>query len=60
MNQYNSGTSSFNTVARVPQLFLRWVLQRYGTLTGWSFTGDFWSDTDLQRLILFNLLQPGR
>lgn len=55
LNQYNTGSSSFTTPARVPQLFLRWVLSRYGTLTGWSFSGDFWDDPTLQRLILFNL-----
>ncbi|WP_019986274.1 hypothetical protein [Rudanella lutea] len=52
MNEY-SGVA-YNGYARVPMLFLRWVYQQFGNLTGWSFTGGFWQDPDLARLILYN------
>lgn len=52
MNEYTAG--GFNSLARVPMPFLRWVFDRFGQLTGWSFTGQFWQDPDLLRLLLYN------
>lgn len=55
VNNYSVGSGTYHAVGRVPQFFLRWVLQRYGELTGWTFGGDFMNHADLQRLILYNL-----
>ena len=55
MNNYQVGSSTYHAVGRVPQFFLRWVLQQYGAMTGWTFQGDFMNHPDLQRLLLFNL-----
>ena len=55
MNSYDTGTLTYQPNARVPQFFLRWVLQQYGLRTGWTFTGDFMNHPDLQRLLLYNL-----
>ena len=52
MNEYASG--SFNANARVPMYFLKWVYAQFGQLTGWRFTGQFWQDPDLLRLLLYN------
>lgn len=53
VNEYSN--ASYNSVARVPMPFLRWIVSQFSALTGWSFVGDFWKDADLQKLILFNL-----
>lgn len=53
MNEYSG--SAYLANARVPMPFLKWVFQQFGNLTGWSFSGQFWQDPDLARLILFNL-----
>ncbi|GAB3886128.1 hypothetical protein [Spirosoma agri] len=53
MNEYTSGT--YNIRAQVPMPFLRWVFNQFSALTGWSFSGQFWQDPDLARLIVYNL-----
>ncbi len=53
VNEYTDG--EYNTVARVPMFFLTWVLQKYGEITGWTFTGPFMDDVATSKLILFNL-----
>jgi len=52
MNEYTAG--AYNANARVPMYFLSWVYRTFGALTGWSFTGQFWQDPDLLRLLLYN------
>lgn len=53
MNEFIAGTY-YNPNARVPMYFLRWVYAQFGLLTGWTFTGQFWQDPDLVRLLLYN------
>jgi hypothetical protein len=53
MNEYSN--SAFNPNARVPMFFLRWVYQQFGNLTGWTFSGQFWQDPTIARLLLYNL-----
>ncbi len=55
MNDYDVNTSTYNGVARVPMPFVRWVFTQFSALTGWSFSGQFWQDPDLVRLIVYNL-----
>ncbi|MCX6216416.1 hypothetical protein [Spirosoma sp.] len=54
INQYTLATG-YNPTARVPMPFVKWVFQQFGNLTGWTFTGQFWQDPDLCRLIFYNL-----
>ena len=52
VNHFESG--AYRTPARVPMVFLGGLLNRFGTLTGWQFVGEFLDDADLQRLLLYS------
>ncbi|GAB3767862.1 hypothetical protein GCM10028818_01370 [Spirosoma horti] len=54
VNEYTLATG-YSLNARVPMPFIKWVFQQFGNLTGWTFTGQFWQDPDLCRLIFYNL-----
>ncbi|MVM39491.1 hypothetical protein GO730_21005 [Spirosoma sp. HMF3257] len=53
INNYSG--SAFDAVGRVPMLSLRWLFSQFGSLTGWNFSGNFLTDPDLKRLLLYNL-----
>lgn len=53
MNEFTAGV--YNPVCRVPMFFVKYIFERFGELTGWTFTGDFFSDPDTSRLVFFNL-----
>ncbi len=54
MNDYNAGTGQYATNGRVPMILMRWVMARFGQLTGSSFEGTWWSDPLMQRLLFYN------
>lgn len=52
MNSYTGGAYAAN--ARVPMIYLKWLLTRFGQLANFSFTGPFTTDAALSRLLLYN------
>ena len=53
INNYSGGV--FDAVGRVPMMPLRWLFSQFGSLTNWTFSGNFLTDPDLKRLLLYNL-----
>lgn len=54
MNDYDPETGLFNPHARVPMLYLNFVLKKVADLCGFTFTGDFFTHPVLSRLIIYN------
>ncbi|MDQ1088981.1 hypothetical protein [Siphonobacter sp. SORGH_AS_1065] len=44
-----------SSVARVPMVFLNWLLDQFGQLVGWRFDGEYFQDPIAAQLILANL-----
>ena len=55
INDYSLTTQSYAEHGRVPMLFVKWVLNRFGQLTGWRFKGSFWNSPLFSRLLFYNL-----
>ncbi|MDR6195163.1 hypothetical protein [Siphonobacter sp. SORGH_AS_0500] len=44
-----------SSVARVPMFFVNWVLDQFGGMVGWQFTGTFFQDPIAAQLVLANV-----
>ncbi|RAJ94194.1 hypothetical protein LX87_04079 [Larkinella arboricola] len=55
MNRVDVVSGVMDEKARVPMVFLPWLFQQFGEMTGWQFDGGFLEDPDILRLLFFNL-----
>lgn len=53
INRFSAG--AYDPAGRVPMVLVKWLMEAFGELTGWGFTGSFLQDPDLSRLLLYNL-----
>ena len=54
VNQYSPSGGYLANSPKVPMFSLHWVLKKLGELCGFSLAGEFMTDADAQRLILYN------
>lgn len=53
VNEYGNGAYTA-TGPKVPMFFLRWLMLRIATLCNFTIIGDFMTDPNLSRLVLYN------